>query len=65
MLRTNDHAMLMPASILLGCALAIGCDLVVRVSSTDVALPLNAVTSLLGAPVVLWVLLSGKHWARQ
>ena len=64
-LRTNDHAVLMPASILLGCALAIGCDLVVRVSSTDVALPLNAVTSLLGAPVVLWVLLSGKHWARQ
>lgn len=64
-LRTNDHAVLMPASILLGCALAIGCDVVVRVSSTDVALPLNAVTSLLGAPVVLWVLLSGKHWARQ
>jgi iron complex transport system permease protein len=64
-LRTNDHAVLMPASILLGCALAMGCDVVVRVSSTDVALPLNAVTSLLGAPVVLWVLLSGKHWARQ
>jgi iron complex transport system permease protein len=64
-LRTNDHAALMPASILLGCALAIGCDLVVRVSSTDVSLPLNAVTSLLGAPVVLWVLLSGKHWARR
>lgn len=64
-LRTNDHSVLMPASILLGCALAIGCDLVVRVSSTDVAMPLNAVTSLLGAPVVLWVLLSGKHWARQ
>jgi hypothetical protein len=27
-------------------------------------LPLNAVTSLLGAPVVLWVLLSGRRWAR-
>lgn len=64
-LRTNDHAVLMPASILLGCSLAIGCDLLVRAASSDVALPLNAVTSLLGAPVVLWVLLSGKQWARQ
>lgn len=64
-LRTNDHSALMPGSILLGCALAIGCDLVVRASGADMALPLNAVTSLLGAPVVLWVLLSGKHWARQ
>ena len=62
--RTNDHAVLMPASILLGAVLALGCDLIVRASGTDVALPLNAVTSLLGAPVVLWVLLSGKHWAR-
>ena len=61
--RTNDHAVLMPASILLGAVLALGCDLIVRASGTDVALPLNAVTSLLGAPVVLWVLLSGKHWA--
>lgn len=63
--RTSDHAVLLPASALLGCALAIGCDLVVRVSGTDAALPLNAVTSLLGAPVVLWILLSGKHWARS
>ncbi len=62
--RTNNHAVLMPASILLGAALAVGCDLIVRASGTDMALPLNAVTSLLGAPVVLWVLLSGKHWAR-
>ncbi len=62
--RTNDHAVLMPASLFLGAALAMGCDILVRLSSTDIALPLNAVTSLLGAPVVLWVLLSGKHWAR-
>ena len=65
LLRTNDHSVLMPASIFLGAALALGCDLVVRTSGTEMALPLNAVTSLLGAPVVLWVLLSGKHWARS
>lgn len=64
LLRSGDHAVLMPGSMLLGSALAVGCDLVVRASGADMAIPLNAVTSLLGAPVVLWVLLSGKHWAR-
>jgi iron complex transport system permease protein len=63
--RTSDHRVLMPASLLLGCALALGCDLIVRASGTEAPLPLNAITSMLGAPVVLWVLLSGKHWARS
>jgi iron complex transport system permease protein len=61
-IRSNDHRVLMPATILLGMALALGCDLLVRISGAEVPLPLNAVTSLLGAPVVLWVILSGKRW---
>ena len=54
----------MPATILCGIVIALGCDLVVRIPAADAALPLNAITSLLGAPVVLWVLLSGKQWSR-
>lgn len=64
-LRSSDHARLMPATLLTGCVLALLCDLVIRNSGPDHALPLNAITSLLGAPVVLWVLLSGKRWARS
>ncbi len=64
-LHSADHRVLMPASILLGAALALGCDLVVRTAWTGVMLPLNAVTSLLGIPVVLWVLLSGRSWTRR
>lgn len=63
--RSADHRLLMPASILLGAALALGCDLVVRTAWTGVLLPLNAVTSLLGIPVVLWVLLSGRSWSSR
>lgn len=59
--RTSDHAVLMPATILLGAALAIGCDAITRGAGTDAALPLNAVTSFLGAPVVIWVLLSREN----
>jgi iron complex transport system permease protein len=62
--RTTDHRLLMPASVLLGAALALGCDLLVRASGSGILLPLNAVTSLLGAPVVIWVLLRGRKWAR-
>jgi len=62
-LRSADHRLLMPGTILLGAALALGCDLIVRAAWTGAALPLNAVTSLLGVPVVLWVLLSGRRWA--
>lgn len=64
-LRTADHRVLMPSTIALGAMLALGCDLIVRGAGTEVMLPLNAVTSLLGAPVVLWVLLSGRQWARR
>ena len=62
--RTSDHARLMPATIFCGGVLALFCDLLVRLPFVGNAIPLNAITSLLGAPVVAWVLLSGKRWAR-
>ncbi len=65
LLRSSDHSMLMPATILCGVVLALGCDLIARLPGSEASLPLNAVTSLLGAPVVAWVLLSGKRWARS
>lgn len=62
--RSSDHTVLMPATILCGAVLALACDLLARLPGSEVSLPLNAVTSLLGAPVVAWVLLSGKRWVR-
>lgn len=62
--RSSDHTVLMPATILCGAVLALACDLLARLPGSEASLPLNAVTSLLGAPVVAWVLLSGKRWAR-
>ena len=62
--RTSDHARLMPATMLCGMVLALFCDLIARLPGAQATIPLNAVTSLLGAPVVAWVLLSGKRWSR-
>lgn len=63
--RTSDHARLMPATILCGAVLALMCDLIARAPGVGSAIPLNAITSLLGVPVVAWVLFSGKRWARS
>ncbi len=32
------------------------CDIFTQVPGTEVSLPINAVTSILGAPVVIWLL---------
>jgi iron complex transport system permease protein len=60
-LRTSDHRQLLPGTALLGASVALGADLVSRVPGSDVMLPLNAVTALIGAPVVVLVLLRSRR----
>jgi iron complex transport system permease protein len=64
LIRSSAHGSLLPATVLTGASLGLLCDVVVRWAGADHALPLNAVTSLLGVPVVLWVLWKGQRWAR-
>jgi iron complex transport system permease protein len=54
---TSDHRVLLPASIMMGAALALVADLVARLPGSQATLPLNAVTALIGAPVVTWIIL--------
>ena len=56
-LRTSDHRILVPGSALVGAALALACGLLAEFPGSAIALPINAATALLGAPVVVWVLL--------
>ena len=55
---TSDHRILIPAVILTGTSLALICDLLSRY---PVNLPLNAVTSLIGAPVVIWIIIRQRN----
>ena len=57
MFRTSDHRILMPASLLAGASLALVCNLIARMPGFEGALPVNSVTALVGAPVVMSVLL--------
>jgi iron complex transport system permease protein len=60
-LGTSDHRLLLPASMLLGGTLALLADVVAGVPGTRLVLPLNAVTALIGAPVVVWVILRRRN----
>lgn len=53
---SSDHRVLMPATLLTGAALALLCNLIARMPGFEGVLPVNSVTALIGAPVVMSVL---------
>lgn len=61
MFRTSDHRILMPASLLMGGAMALVCNLIARMPGFEGALPVNSVTALVGAPVVISVLFNKRR----
>lgn len=61
LLGTADHRLLIPASALAGAAVALTSDLVAQLPGSHAVLPLNAVTSLIGAPVIAGVILRRRH----
>lgn len=56
LLGTADHKRLMPATLLCGSAVALLCNLLTTLPAGGRVLPLNAITPLIGAPVILFVI---------
>lgn len=54
--RTSDHWRLMPATALCGALLALVCNIIARAPGFDGAMPVNSVTALIGAPIIIAVL---------
>lgn len=52
----SDHRILVPGSFLVGAAVMLGCDIIAK----QFTFPINAVTALLGIPVVVWVVLKNR-----
>ncbi|UKP00274.1 iron ABC transporter permease [Nostoc sp. UHCC 0870] len=57
---TSDHRILIPSVIFMGAILALVADLCSQVWVSQMVLPLNAITALIGTPVVSWVILRRK-----
>jgi len=53
---TSDHKVLIPAVMLIGSMIMLICDTIAQLPGTEYTLPINAITSLTGAPVVIWLL---------
>ncbi len=59
--KTSQHRVLAPASMLVGGLLALLADLIAKAPGIEATLPLNAVTALFGAPVIMVALLKQRN----
>jgi iron complex transport system permease protein len=60
LINTSNHKILLPAVMLGGAALILLCDILSQLPGSTQLLPLNAITSLIGAPFVIWVVMKRK-----
>jgi len=54
---TTDHKILIPTVFISGAILLLLCDVIAQVPNSNSILPINAITSIIGAPIVIWLLI--------
>ncbi|MDH5597635.1 MAG: iron chelate uptake ABC transporter family permease subunit, partial [Cyclobacteriaceae bacterium] len=57
-IQSANHKILIPATALSGIILLLICDIISQLPGSSYTLPINAVTSLIGAPVIIWVVIT-------
>ncbi len=57
---TSNHKTLIPATALIGAIVLLICDSIAQLPTSQFTLPINAITSLFGAPIVIWLLVRKK-----
>lgn len=59
--KTDDHRILIPSTLLIGSITALLCNLISILPGDHGILPLNAITPIIGAPVIIYIILKGSH----
>ena len=59
--QTSNHKILFWSTILIGGILMLFCDMISQLPGMDFTLPINAITSIIGAPIVIWLLIWKKN----
>jgi len=62
---TSDHRHLLPATAILGAVIALGADIIAQLPGYATVLPLNAVTALIGSPIIIWFILKRQKMQRS
>ena len=60
--QTSNHTVLFWSTLFFGAIIMLFCDIVSQMPGFDVTLPINAITSLIGAPVVIWLLIRKRNF---
>ncbi len=60
--KTSNHHTLFWSTLLFGAIIMLICDTVSQLPGTDLVLPINAITSIIGAPIVIWLLIRKKSF---
>ena len=60
LMKTSNHKILIPAVFIGGGSLMLLCDILTHVPGSSQILPINAITALVGAPVVIWIIMRNK-----
>ncbi|WP_158838498.1 FecCD family ABC transporter permease [Polaribacter sp. L3A8] len=58
---SSNHKTLLPAVALIGAIVLLICDMIAQLPTSEFTLPINAITSLFGAPIVIWLLIRKKR----
>ena len=61
--RTSDHKILIPATTFIGGSVMLLSDIISQLPGSESVLPVNSVTSLIGIPVVIWVILRNRKYS--
>jgi iron complex transport system permease protein len=61
LLPSMDHKKLIPLILIIGAALLLACDLIAQLPFSNYSLPINAITSLVGAPLVIWLIVKKRY----
>ncbi|MCI2227908.1 iron ABC transporter permease [Polaribacter sp. MSW13] len=57
---SSNHKILLPSVAIIGSIILLICDIIAQLPTSEFTLPINAITSLFGAPIVIWLLIRKK-----
>lgn len=60
-LNTSDHRILIPSCVLVGGILMLICDIISQVPGSNTVLPVNAITAMIGSPIVIWIIVKRRN----
>jgi iron complex transport system permease protein len=59
--KSSDHRIILPGSILGGAILLLMCDIASQLPGSEYTLPINSVSAIIGAPIIIWIIFKNKN----